>query len=166
MRTKFACIAIFLLLAGCGTTRPPHIERLPGEITRIESLPADAHSELSMVALAQLGIPYANGGNTPEQGFDCSGLVNYVYRQATGLSLPRTTFALFKMGRVVEEEGLQPGDLVFYNTLSRAHSHVGIYLGEERFIHAPSSGGVVRIESMRGEYWVQRYNGARRLLPG
>ena len=164
MRTKFACIALLALLAGCGTT--PHIERLPSGVSRIESGPADAGSELSMVALAQLGVPYSNGGNTPEEGFDCSGLVNYVYKQATGLALPRTTFALFKVGRVVEEEGLKPGDLVFYNTLSRAYSHVGIYLGEERFIHAPSSGGVVRIELMRSDYWAQRYNGARRILPG
>lgn len=163
MRTKFVC-CVLLLLCGCGTTGGGHVQRLPD--ARIESGPADTRSELSMYALSQLGVPYVYGGSTPEEGFDCSGLVRYVYERATGLKLPRTTYGLVKVGRLIEPEELQPGDLVFYNTLSRAYSHVGIYLGERRFIHAPSSSGVVRIESMEVDYWTQRYNGARRLLPG
>jgi len=161
MRTKLTC-CVLLLLCGCGTSGT--IQRLPD--VKVESGPLDTRSELSMHALSQLGVPYVYGGSTPGEGFDCSGLVQYVYERATGLKLPRTTYGLVKVGRLIESEALQPGDLVFYNTLSRAYSHVGIYLGERRFIHAPSSNGVVRIESMESDYWAQRYNGARRLLPG
>jgi cell wall-associated NlpC family hydrolase len=167
MRTKLALVSVSLcLLAACaapGPSSPPRTTyELPADVARDGS---DVRSELGMHALAQLGVAYANGGSAPEEGFDCSGLVSYVYRRATGLRLPRTTYALEKVGRIVEPAELQPGDLVFFNTLSRAYSHVGIYMGEERFIHAPSSGGVVRMESMRADYWAQRFNGARRLLP-
>ncbi|HKO87717.1 MAG TPA: C40 family peptidase [Burkholderiales bacterium] len=167
MWTKFllpTVVALFAL-AACQHAPTPKAPRADPALSTIERGPKDVHSELSMYALAQLGVPYLNGGTSPEEGFDCSGLVYYVYKNATGLQLPRTTYALFKVGRVIETGDLQPGDLVFYNTLSRAFSHVGIYMGEQRFIHAPSSGGVVRIESMQSDYWIQRYNGARRLLP-
>ena len=168
MWTKLLLLTAFasLALAGCQSGPAPKIQRADPVLSTIDDRPKDVQSELSMYALSQLGIPYANGGTSPEEGFDCSGLVYYVYRNATGLQLPRTTFALFKIGRIVEPMDLRPGDLVFYNTMSRAYSHVGIYMGEQRFIHAPSTGGVVRMESMQADYWAQRYNGARRLLPG
>ena len=169
MRTKLAVIktiAASCLLAACATPQPVTAPRVEYELpAALNGDAAQIRDELSMYALSQLGVHYAHGGSAPEEGFDCSGLVHYVYRRATGLRLPRTTFALEKVGRVIEPAELQPGDLVFFNTLSRAYSHVGIYMGEERFIHAPSSGGVVRVESLRGEYWAQRFNGARRLLP-
>ena len=88
----------------------------------------------------------------------------YVYRQGAQLALPRTTFEQARLGRVADDGELRPADLVFYNTLGRPHSHVGIYIGEERFVHAPSSRGVVRVEAMRASYWRDRFNGARRLL--
>jgi cell wall-associated NlpC family hydrolase len=91
-------------------------------------------------------------------------LVAYVYREGAGLVLPRNTFDLSHLGEPIERTALRPGDLVFYNTQRREYSHVGIYLGEDRFIHAPSSGGEVRVESLRADYWVRRYNGARRVI--
>ncbi|HTO46425.1 MAG TPA: C40 family peptidase [Burkholderiales bacterium] len=113
------------------------------------------------MALALVGSPYANGGASPEDGFDCSGLVAYVYARALRRELPRNTFDLARTGAAVGDP--QPGDLLFYNTQGRPFSHVGIYLGESRFVHAPSTGGVVRIEDMRVGYWTKRFDGARRV---
>jgi cell wall-associated NlpC family hydrolase len=114
-------------------------------------------------ALALLGVDYKRGGKLPLTGFDCSGLVRYVFRQAQGIDLPNTARDQSKLGEKVQREALQPGDLVFYNTLRRTFSHVGIYLGENRFIHAPSTGGEVRIDDMTSPYWATRFDGARRI---
>lgn len=116
-----------------------------------------------MHAMGMLGIRYKHGGNTPESGLDCSGLVRYVFKQAWDTELPRTAEEISRVGTHVDTHELQPGDLVFYNTLRRGFSHVGIYLGDKKFIHAPSSGGQVRIESMDVGYWKSRFNGARRI---
>lgn len=120
-------------------------------------------SELAMQAIGMLGINYKRGGNTPEDGLDCSGLVDYVYKEAWGTILPRTSAEISKVGKIIKTKDLQAGDLVFFNTLRRGFSHVGIYLGEHKFIHAPSTGGQVRIESMDVKYWKKRFNGARRI---
>jgi cell wall-associated NlpC family hydrolase len=120
-------------------------------------------SELAMQAVSMLGINYKRGGNTPDDGMDCSGLVSYVYKEAWGAVLPRTSIELSKIGTTIKTQDLQAGDLVFFNTLRRGFSHVGIYLGEHKFIHSPSSGGQVRIESMDINYWKKRFNGARRI---
>ena len=113
-----------------------------------------------------LGIRYKHGGDGPEEGgFDCSGLVRKVFGDALGLNLPRTAAEMAKVGDKVNKEELKPGDLVFFNTMRRTFSHVGIYLGENRFMHAPSTGSVVRVENMDNAYWMKRFNGARRLLP-
>jgi cell wall-associated NlpC family hydrolase len=120
-------------------------------------------SEIAFIALSLIGTRYAAGGESPETGFDCSGLVAYVFARSTQLRLPRNTFDLARTGSAVEAGELRPGDLVFYNTQRRAFSHVGIYLGESRFVHAPSTGGAVRIEEMDVRYWTQRFDGARRL---
>lgn len=113
-----------------------------------------------------LGIRYKRGGDGPEEGgFDCSGLVRKVFSDAIGLSLPRTAAEMAKVGEKVSKDDLKPGDLVFFNTMRRAFSHVGIYLGENRFMHAPSTGKDVRVEKMDSSYWTKRFNGARRLLP-
>jgi cell wall-associated NlpC family hydrolase len=116
-----------------------------------------------MQAMGMLGIHYKRGGNTPESGLDCSGLVDYVYKEAWGTTLPRTSIELSKVGKSIKLQDLQAGDLVFFNTLRRGFSHVGIYLGEHKFIHAPAPGGEVRIESMDVKYWKKRFNGARRI---
>jgi cell wall-associated NlpC family hydrolase len=119
--------------------------------------------DLVLNALGMMGIPYRWGGTTPEAGFDCSGFVQYVAKQALGIVLPRSSFDQVNAGRVVERNDLQPGDLVFFNTLRAPFSHVGIYLGDDRFIHAPSRGTAVEIVDFNNSYWQQRYNGARRL---
>jgi cell wall-associated NlpC family hydrolase len=119
--------------------------------------------EVLMSALSLTGIKYKYGGNSPETGFDCSGFVRYVFSQATNLTLPPTARAISQLGRTVQKDELQPGDLVFFNTLKSAFSHVGIYVGDNKFIHAPSSGKTVRVENMQTGYWAKRYNGAQRL---
>ena len=126
--------------------------------------PTDTASSVALQALTYLGTPYRNGGLSPQTGFDCSGLVAYVYREGAGMALPRNTQELSHAGRPVGPDALRPGDLVFYNTQRRAYSHVGIYLGENRFIHAPSSGGEVRVEDLHADYWMRRYSGARRVI--
>lgn len=120
-------------------------------------------SELAMHAMGMIGIRYKYGGDAPESGLDCSGLVRHVFRQAWGKELPRTSHEISQVGTQVDARDLQPGDLVFYNTLRRRFSHVGIYLGDNKFIHAPSAGGRVRIENMDVAYWRKRFNGARRI---
>ncbi|MDE2598967.1 MAG: C40 family peptidase [Rhodocyclaceae bacterium] len=114
-------------------------------------------------ALSLIGIRYRRGGTTPETGFDCSGFVQHVFREGMGLMLPRTSREISKEGEVVKKNELQPGDLVFFNTMRKTFSHVGIYLGEGQFIHSPRTGGKVRIEDMRDSYWAKRYEGARRV---
>ena len=114
-------------------------------------------------ALSLIGIRYKRGGTSPETGFDCSGFVNHVFREGMGLILPRTSREISKEGEAVKKSELQPGDLVFFNTMRRTFSHVGIYLGEGQFIHSPRTGGKVRIENMRDGYWAKRYEGARRV---
>lgn len=118
--------------------------------------------ELMVQALSLMGIRYRYGGDTPLTGFDCSGFVRYVFDQI-GTALPRSASDISRTGRTVDRDELQPGDLVFFNTLRRPFSHVGIYLGEHRFIHSPSRGGKVEIVNMTERYWERRYNGARRL---
>lgn len=122
--------------------------------------------ELAVRALSLIGIHYRRGGESPESGFDCSGFVRYIFRESLGLRLPRTSRDISQYGKTISREDLQPGDLVFFNTLRRGFSHVGIYLGDDRFVHAPASGGEVRVEDMRQTYWTKRFDGARRLALG
>jgi len=122
--------------------------------------------EIPMLALSLLGTPYRLGGNSPETGLDCSGLVNHVYMQAASLHLPRDSASLSQIGQPLEKPALQAGDLVFFNTLNRAYSHVGIYIGEDRFVHASSSNtGSVVLSSLNESYWAARFDGARRVIP-
>ena len=121
-----------------------------------------AHEVLAS-AMSLEGIKYKYGGASPATGFDCSGFVNYVYNKAANLKLPRTAKGISRFGENVSKDELVPGDLVFFNTAKRAFSHVGIYIGDGNFIHAPSRGGVVRVESMQSGYWETRFNGAKRL---
>ena len=124
----------------------------------------DTASEMVMQAMNFLGVPYRRGGNTAEQGFDCSGFTRHVFENSIGLVLPRRSDQQAASGSLfsVAREELKPGDLVFFNTLRRAFSHVGIYVGDGKFIHAPRTGGEVRVEDMRKAYWAKRFNGARR----
>ena len=114
-------------------------------------------------ALEHIGVRYRYGGNDPDRGFDCSGLVRWVYSRTWGIMLPHRADQIAQMGAVVPRDQLQPGDLVFFKTLRRTFSHVGIYLGDGQFLHAPSAGGSVRVENMDQTYWNKRWNGARRI---
>ena len=120
-------------------------------------------AELVLRTLSLLGVNYRFGGNSPETGLDCSGLVRHVFREAVGLVLPRRAEEISNRGERIEPTQLKPGDLVFFNTLRRAFSHVGVYIGNNQFVHAPSSGGSVRIERMDQAYWSRRFDGARRI---
>ncbi len=124
----------------------------------------DTASDLVMSAMNFLGVPYRRGGNTEETGFDCSGFTRHIFENSIGLVLPRradeqaTTAGLLNINRTE----LKPGDLVFFNTMKRTFSHVGIYVGDDKFIHSPRTGAEVRIEDMRDSYWARRFTGARR----
>lgn len=122
-----------------------------------------ARSQVVVTAVSMIGTPYRWGGNDPSAGLDCSGLVSLVYRSAANVALPRTSRQMSQEGAPVRPGALRPGDLVFFNTVGR-FSHVGIYVGEGRFVHSPSSGGKVRLESLDSKYWTQRYDSARRLI--
>lgn len=136
-------------------------------------LPVPGHAEnrveklldnLTLTAVSLLGTPYVYGGANPREGLDCSGLVQFVYRQV-GEDLPHNALAMSRLGRAVGEDQLHPGDLVFFDTLGRPYSHVGIYLGDGRFIHAASAGVEhVMISRLANPYWRQHFDGARRLL--
>ena len=123
----------------------------------------DRASELVFNALGFLGVPYRRGGNTAETGFDCSGFVKAMYEQTVGLALPRKAEQQAAATQTIERQELKPGDLVFFNTMRRAFSHVGIYIGDGKFIHSPKPGAQVRVEDMGGSYWARRFDGARRV---
>lgn len=132
-------------------------------ITFLDIIANTVAQEVLASAMSLKGIKYKYGGSSPATGFDCSGFVNYVYNKAANLNLPRTAKGISRYGESVNKDDLSPGDLVFFNTARRAFSHVGIYIGDGNFIHAPSRGGSVRIESMQTSYWETRFNGAKRL---
>ncbi len=163
--TVLIATALIVLLNAC-TSVPSRINRssLPeSSDTASATVLTPAQVELVFHSITLLGVPYRNGGTSPNNGFDCSGLVRYVFSKAVGLNLPHNSEELGRLGESLAVEQLQAGDLVFYNTQGKTNSHVGIYLGEGRFIHAPSERGVVRIENMTLPYWTKRYDGARRL---
>jgi cell wall-associated NlpC family hydrolase len=161
-----ACLQNLVCAAVLGTALlPAHAEPVtepPKALQRLQDLTSRA-SELAVQAMSLIGIRYKYGGNGPESGLDCSGLVRYVFKEAWNRDLPRTSHEISQVGQKVDPKDLRPGDLVFYNTLRRGFSHVGIYLGDNKFVHAPSAGGEVRIERMDISYWRSRFNGARRI---
>lgn len=165
-------LIIVLLLAACSST-PTRRESAPAISTpHAWKPPADLpafvdHSvgeeEVSIQAMSLVGVPYRWGGNTPEAGFDCSGLVRYVVAHAARVDLPRTTGEMSLVGNAIQPDEVAPGDLIFFNTTGRPHSHVGIYVGGYRFVNAPSTGGTVRIDYISNPYWAKRFDGIRRV---
>ena len=161
--TTTRCLAaistLCLLLAACGSV--PHRNEPP----LIAGSPrADAANAVLFRAIALVGTPYRWGGNTPQGGFDCSGLVGYVFTDAAGVTLPRTSAAMSELGpRKLAIDSLQSGDLVFFAS-GRSVSHVGIYVGERRFVHAPNSGGTVRLDSLDGAWWKEHFVYGKRVL--
>ncbi len=148
-----ACSLATGLLAG----RSARATSAPPELSEAEK------AELIVRSLGLLGIEYRFGGSTPAGGLDCSGFVRHVYQEALGLKLPRTTEEMSNVGEPIERSRLKPGDLVFFNTLGRPYSHVGLFLGDDRFVHAPSTGNVIRIEALSARYWAQRFELGRRI---
>ena len=156
------CLLICLLsLCSACTTAPLH--DIPVSPKKTEIMSTDAMNDLAIYAMSLSETPYRYGGNSPELGFDCSGFVRHVFKTSLGLNLPRTTQELSRVGDPLKEEELHPGDLVFFNTQKQPYSHVGIYVGESRFVHAPKTGKAITIVSMRDNYWRRRYDGARRI---
>ena len=138
-----------------------------GFLSRVEQVRAkvaDRTSELVMTAMGFLGVPYRRGGNDADTGFDCSGFVRSMYERTVGLVLPRLAKDQAAATQPIDKKELQPGDLVFFNTMKRAFSHVGIYVGDGKFIHSPKPGAQVRVEDMQQSYWARRFDGARRVL--
>ena len=126
---------------------------------------ADRTADLIGNAMGFIGVPYRRGGTSASTGFDCSGFVRAMYEKTVGMVLPRKAAQQAASTQVIDKKELQPGDLVFFNTMRRAFSHVGIYVGDGKFIHSPRSGSEVRVEDMHQSYWQRRFDGARRVTP-
>ncbi len=150
--------------AGVATPVATDIGVDAGSVTTAPNAVADRTGSVLMQALSLIGVNYRFGGSSIEHGFDCSGFVRYVFTEAVALELPRSSTAMARLGKAVDRDQLEPGDLLFYNTMRRRASHVAIYLGDGRFVHAPSKGKQVEIVEMSDSYWKKRFNGARRLL--
>lgn len=152
-----------VLAAGCASSgTAPRPRPFPGAPPAPDAAPV-FDAALITTALALRGTPYANGGSAPTQGFDCSGFVQWVFAQH-GARLPREVREQYGLGVKIDRDRLQPGDLVFFETVSRGASHVGIAIGGGEFVHAPSSRGVVRVERYTSEYWASRWVGGRRVV--
>jgi cell wall-associated NlpC family hydrolase len=136
---------------------------LAGQFQQVRQTVVDRTSDLVLTTMGFLGVPYRRGGNTVETGFDCSGFVRAMYNQTVGHLLPRRAEEQAAATQKIDRSELKPGDLVFFNTMRRAFSHVGIYVGDGKFIHSPKPGAQVRVEDMSGGYWQRRFSGARRV---
>lgn len=174
MMASLTTLATALLLASAahaapGTANTDDLDNLLAErglfrqLSQAGLTAKDRASELVVSAMGFLGAPYKRGGTSLETGFDCSGFVRAMYQQTIGLMLPRTADQQAAATLEIDQSDLKPGDLVFFNTLRRAFSHVGIYVGDNKFIHSPKPGAQVRVEDMRVGYWRTRFNGARRV---
>lgn len=154
--------ACALWLVGCGSApRAPQATPNRRRAPPVSALSPEQAHDIAIHALGLVGTPYRYGGNTPEGGFDCSGLIGYVYRHGAGISPPRTVAALASFGALIGHEDLRGGDLVLFGR--RQPNHAGIYVGERRFVHAPSTGGTVRVDRLDGVYWSRQTQSARRL---
>ncbi len=166
MKNIFRLLPLAALLLSCGIAtaneEPVVSESLPQQSLVSRSIDK-AHDTLGY-ALSLVGLNYKFGGISPETGMDCSGFVSHVFRQAADMVLPHNAKAISMFGKKIGISDLQPGDLVFYNTMRRTYSHVGIYLGDNKFVHSSVTGRGVEVVDMKERYWVKRFNGARRML--
>ena len=164
-RTLVGCgifIYIFLSLSGCASFGSKNNAAKVAQFKQDTSVGTE---DISIAAVGLVGVPYRYGGNNPKGGFDCSGLIAYVYSKSANIKLPRTIQEMSAKGQSVENHAPAPGDLVFFNTTGEKYSHAGIYVGQGRFVHAPSAGGTVRLEYITTPYWAARFTEARRLSP-
>ena len=162
-RTLIGCgifICTLLILSGCSTfgNKSPSLK-----ITQFKQDTSVGTEDISIAALGLVDVPYRYGGNTPKGGFDCSGLIVYVYNKAVGIKLPRTIQLMSGQGKSIDDQSPAPGDLVFFNTTGEKYSHAGIYVGQGRFVHAPSAGGTVRLDYITSPYWAAKFTEARRV---
>lgn len=182
---KFLLVLFLILLSACQSTRPNNSSHqsdsavnnravsdsvvndpaVSDTAVNDQATPDSAINDMAVYALSLTGTRYKYGGTSPDSGFDCSGFVGHVFKHSLGKSLPRSSAEMSRVGVKQEYEMLRPGDLVFYNTLKKKYSHVGIYLGDGQFIHSPSTGKSVSIVNMNDSYYRKRYNGARRIMP-
>ena len=156
-------LASALLVGGISASAAAESIRKPEEQQSFFERYTNAAQDVILQGLKLVGVRYRLGGNDESSGLDCSGFVRLVFKDSIGASLPRTAREMSEVGQQIDSSQLKPGDLVFFNTMRRTFSHVGIYLGNHRFVHAPASGGKVRVDDMREKYWGRRYNGARRV---
>ena len=153
------------LLAGCASAPQTTVQRVEPALSPATDLTGTSdQNDLLFYAFSLVGTPYRWGGNSPETGFDCSGLINYVFRETAGLALPRTTAGLSDLPHRTAENALRPGDLVLFAIQGKRVDHAGIYVGDGRFLHAPSTGGRVRIDDLHASYWQRSFQSARRVL--
>ncbi len=157
-RSTFAACLLACFLAACGSV-PTTPESVPTASVRPHA--SVLGQEITLYALGLIDTGYRFGGKNPEAGLDCSGMVTYIFDRAAGLKLGGSAADIARRGRPVDRDDLRPGDLVFFNTRNAPFTHVGIYIGDDRFIHAPSTNGRVRIDQMNARYFAQRFNAAR-----
>ena len=164
---RVALLTLAALLSACASHTPPAPVAKPIVFTQQAEQTSPIAADVLFRALGLVGTPYRWGGNTPDSGFDCSGLIKYVYNDAAGISLPRTTREMIVMrAQNVGKDKLQTGDLLFFATSGGSQvSHAGIYVGEGRFVHAPATGGTVKLDSLSKAYWQKAYLNAKRVLP-
>jgi cell wall-associated NlpC family hydrolase len=158
LRTVLCCGLAFLLAACVGA--PPAPER--GVVAPVDRVAfSEKGNEITLFALGLIDTGYRFGGKNPQAGLDCSGMVSYIYHQGAGLKVSGSAAEIARKGRPIERGSLRPGDLVFFNTRNAPFSHVGLYIGEDRFVHAPSGSGRVRIDHLNARYYAQRFEAAR-----
>jgi cell wall-associated NlpC family hydrolase len=166
LRTHILCplfSAALIAMSWFGSAHASEQPQTVEEPSLLERYSSSAQ-DLILKGFELIDINYRFNGTNPDTGLDCSGFVQIVFKEAIGVLLPRSAREQSEVGAVIDRHELKAGDLVFFNTMRRAFSHVGIYLGDNRFLHAPRTGAEIRVEDMRQSYWMQRYNGARRLL--
>ncbi len=160
---RTAVLTLIIVLAGCATKPPVSAPpRPPGGYVGLAD--RTKASEVVLFSFGLIDIGYRFGGRNPDAGLDCSGMVSYIYQQVGGLKLPHSAAEIARLTRPIERGAIKPGDLVFFNTRNRPFSHVGIYVGDDRFVHAPNSNGKVRVESIRSPYYSSRFEAARSLF--
>lgn len=154
-------LSVSLLVSGIGASTAAEQVRKDEQPSFLERY-TNAAQDVILQGLKLVGVRYRLGGNNEDQGLDCSGFVRLVFKDSVGASLPRTAKEMSEVGQQIDVSQLKPGDLVFFNTLRRTFSHVGIYIGDNKFIHSPRTGASVRVEDIRVGYWQKRFDGARR----
>ena len=160
LRTVLPLLALLAGLSACSTSPPTPVDSAPTPVVGQPPQP-EPGSEVTIFALGLLDTGYRFGGKNPDAGLDCSGMVSYIYERAAGMRLRGSAADIARQGRAIEAAKLRPGDLVFFNTRNKPFSHVGVYIGGQRFVHAPSSNGRVRIDSLSARYYAQRFEAAR-----